>query len=132
LIYFMTLGLAPIAMTQVLNLCFIAGKVTQATNLGLTQAGGAHVLGASLPLTAIAVVTVLGGLRIQSRLRPEMYRRLLRVVLWAMALLLLAQVGWKVAHGLPVLSARGGTATSWRQGECQPAYAAQPQGRSSR
>jgi uncharacterized protein len=100
IIYFMTLGLAPIAMTQVLNLCFIAGKVTQAMNLGLSQAGGAHVLWASLPLTAIAVATVLGGMRVQSRLRPEMYRRLLRAVLWAMAFLLLAQVGWEVAHGL--------------------------------
>jgi uncharacterized membrane protein YfcA len=103
IIYFMTLGLAPIAMTQVLNLCFIAGKVTQATNLGLSQVGGAHVLGASLPLTAIAVATVLGGMRVQSRLRPELYRRLLRAVLWAMAFLLLAQVGWKLAHGLQLL-----------------------------
>lgn len=100
IIYFMTLGLAPMAMTQVLNLCFIAGKVTQATSLGLSQTGGAHVLWASLPLTAIAVATVLGGMRVQSRLRPEMYRRLLRGVLWAMAFLLLAQVGWKIAHGL--------------------------------
>jgi uncharacterized membrane protein YfcA len=100
IIYFMRLGLAPIAMTQVLNLCFIAGKVTQATNLGLSHAGGAHVLGASLPLTVIAVATVLGGMRVQSRLRPEMYHRLLRAVLWAMAFLLLAQVGWSVAHGL--------------------------------
>jgi uncharacterized membrane protein YfcA len=100
IIYFMTLGLAPIAMTQVLNLCFIAGKVTQAMNLGLSQAGGAHILWASLPLTAIGVVTVLGGMQVQSKLRPEMYRRLLRGVLWAMAFLLLAQVGWKVSHGL--------------------------------
>jgi uncharacterized membrane protein YfcA len=100
IIYFMTLGLAPTAMTQVLNLCFIAGKVTQATNLGLSQAGGAEVLRASLPLTAIAAATVLGGMRIQSRLRPERYRRLMRAVLWAMALLLLAQVGWKAAHAL--------------------------------
>ncbi len=59
--------------------------------------GGARVLGASLPLAAIAVATVLGGMRVQSRLRPESYRRLMRAVLWAMACLLLAQVGWKVA-----------------------------------
>jgi hypothetical protein len=96
IIYFMTLGLAPVAMTQVLNLCFIAGKVTQATNLGLAQAGGIHVLAASLPLTAIAVAAVLGGMRVQSNLRPEIYRRILRGTLWAMALLLIAQVAWKL------------------------------------
>lgn len=96
IIYFVTLGLEPVAMTQVLNLCFVAGKVTQAAALGASQAGAARLLVVSLPLTAIAAAAVLAGTRIQSRMLPETYRKLLRATLWAMAVLLTAQVLWKL------------------------------------
>jgi len=92
IIYFMTLQLDPIAMTQVLNLCFLAGKSTQAASLGLSQAGSAQVLAASLPLTGIAVVAVLLGMRVQSNLLPATYRKVLRGTLWVMAFFLIAQV----------------------------------------
>jgi uncharacterized membrane protein YfcA len=97
IIYFMTLGLAPVPMTQVLNLCFVAGKATQAASLGASQAGAAHLLILSLPLTAIAAVAVLTGMRVQSRMLPQTYQKLLRATLWAMAFLLTAQVAWKLA-----------------------------------
>jgi uncharacterized membrane protein YfcA len=97
IIYFMTLELSPIAMTQVLNLCFIAGKTTQAASLGLSHAGGTRVLAASLPLTAIAVAAVLAGMPLQPKMRRETYRRLLRATLWVMAFLLVAQVAWKLS-----------------------------------
>jgi uncharacterized membrane protein YfcA len=96
IIYFMTLGLEPIAMTQVLNLCFVAGKATQAASLTASQPGAARLLVISLPLTAVAVAAVLAGMRVQSRMLPETYRKLLRATLWAMALLLTAQVLWKL------------------------------------
>ena len=98
IIYFVTLDIAPIAMTQVLNLCFLAGKTVQATTLGLSQVGGSRVLEASLPLTAIAVGAVLAGMRLQSSLRRDTYRGLLRATLWAMAFILIAQVAFEVAH----------------------------------
>jgi uncharacterized protein len=96
IIYFMTLGLEPVAMTQVLNLCFVAGKATQAASLAASQAGAARLLVVSLPLTAIAAAAVLAGTRIQSRMLPETYRKILRATLWAMAFLLTAQVLWKL------------------------------------
>ena len=97
IIYFMTLQLPPIAMTQTLNLCFLAGKVTQAASLSMSQKGGAALLVRSLPLTAVAVAALLAGMRLQSRMQPETYRRVLRATLWAMAFLLIAQVAWKRA-----------------------------------
>jgi uncharacterized protein len=95
-IYFMSLGLEPVAMTQVLNLCFVAGKATQAASLSASQPGGARLLAISLPLTAIAAVAVHSGMRLQSRLQPETYQKMLRATLWAMAFLLIAQVLWKL------------------------------------
>jgi uncharacterized membrane protein YfcA len=99
IIYFMSLGLEPVAMTQVLNLCFVAGKAVQAASLGATLAGARRPLLMSLPLTAVAAVAVLAGMRIQARLPPETYRKLLRALLWAMALLLIAQVAWNLSAG---------------------------------
>jgi uncharacterized membrane protein YfcA len=97
IIYFMTLELGPLAMTQTLNLCFLAGKTTQAVSLGLAGARVTGMLAASVPLTAIAVAALLGGMRLQSRMQPETYRRVLRGTLWVMAFLLIAQVAWKLA-----------------------------------
>jgi uncharacterized membrane protein YfcA len=96
IIYFMTLELGPLAMTQVLNLCFLAGKTTQAASLGIANVGGRVLLAQSLPLTVIAVLALLGGMRLQSRMRQETYRRVLRATLWAMAILLTGQVAWKL------------------------------------
>jgi uncharacterized membrane protein YfcA len=96
IIYFMTLELRPVAMTQVLNLCFLAGKTTQAASLGIAHAGGTGMLARSLPLTAIAVAALLGGMRLQSRMQPDTYRKLLRATLWVMTVLLIAQVVGKL------------------------------------
>jgi uncharacterized membrane protein YfcA len=49
---------------------------------------------ASVPLTIIAVVALFFGMHIQRRVQPEIYKKLLRKVLWVMALILIAQVGW--------------------------------------
>jgi uncharacterized membrane protein YfcA len=97
IIYFMTLQLSPLAMTQTLNLCFLAGKSTQAVSLVLAGAGGKGLLVASVPLTALAVAALLGGMSLQARMQPETYRKALRGTLWVMAFLLLGQVAWKLA-----------------------------------
>jgi uncharacterized membrane protein YfcA len=97
IIYFMTLQLGPVAMTQTLNLCFLAGKTTQAASLGAAHPDATGLLASSLPLTAVAVAALLGGMRLQSGMRPDTYRKLLRAMLWVMAFLLIAQVAWKLA-----------------------------------
>jgi predicted acyltransferase len=46
----------------------------------------------TVPVTIVALLGYWAGLRLQSRVRPEVYRKVIRGVLWAMAALLLVQV----------------------------------------
>jgi uncharacterized membrane protein YfcA len=93
-IFLMTLELTPIALTQTLNLCFIAGKSVQALALGVADATSQKLLYASLPLIPLAAAAVWSGLRLQSRISGETYRELLRKALAAIAVALVAQVAW--------------------------------------
>lgn len=92
--YFMALGLEPIAMTQMLNLCFLVGKSTQAVTLGMSGNIGLATLVASVPLTLVALAALAVGMHIQSRVKRETHQRLLIGVLWLMALVLIGQVAW--------------------------------------
>jgi len=98
-IYLLTLGLTPVALTQTLNLCFISGKVVQAAGLGLSDATSGGVLAASLPLVPVAAIAVSVGMRLQARISVDVYRSLLRKALGAMAGFLLLQVAWTLARG---------------------------------
>jgi uncharacterized membrane protein YfcA len=97
LIYFTTLGLAPLVMTQVLNACFLVGKASQASVFALAG----QVSWAGLALTAVPSAAALAGYaagrRLQARIAPSSYRAFIRAVLWVIAALLLAQVAWGVA-----------------------------------
>jgi uncharacterized protein len=93
-IYLMTLELAPIALTQTLNLCFISGKIVQAAALGVSDAASQDMLRASLPLVVLAVGAVYAGMSLQSRISAATYRALLRKALGAIAVLLILQVAW--------------------------------------
>ncbi|MDQ2961642.1 MAG: sulfite exporter TauE/SafE family protein [Pseudomonadota bacterium] len=91
-IYLMTQELTPLALTQTLNLCFIAGKTVQAIALGVSDAPSQQMLYASLPLVPLAVVAVYVGMRLQSRISAETYNGLLRKALGAIAAVLILQV----------------------------------------
>jgi hypothetical protein len=97
-IYLLTLGLSPIALTQTLNLCFISGKAVQATSLVASDAASVGLLEASLPLVPLAAISVFVGMRLQARISADIYRALLRKALGAMAALLVVQVAWELAH----------------------------------
>lgn len=90
-IYFMALELPALAMTQILNLCFLVGRTTQAVAFGVSGRVGLDTLVATLPLTALSLVALFVGIAVQRRFRPETYTALLRFILWAMAILLLLQ-----------------------------------------
>jgi uncharacterized membrane protein YfcA len=96
-LYFMALGLDFLAMTQILNLCFLVGKSTQALTLGISGQIGITTLFNTAPLTVISAVVLLYGMRIRNRIRPETYQAMLRKVLWIMTLVLIAQVVWHYA-----------------------------------
>jgi uncharacterized membrane protein YfcA len=97
-IYFMMLELPPLALTQVLNLCFIAGKTIQAATLSLAGPGSLPLLSASLPLTVLAIAALLLGIRVQKRLSPRIYSKILRATLAVFVVLLTAQAAIELAH----------------------------------
>jgi uncharacterized membrane protein YfcA len=92
LIYFTTLGLPALVMTQVLNACFLVGKVAQAAVFAAHGLFTSEGLLLTVPVTVVALVGYWGGLKLRPRVRPEVYKRVIRAVLWAMAGLLVAQV----------------------------------------
>ncbi len=98
-IYLMTLDLPPVALTQTLNLCFIAGKIVQASVLGVSDDASRRLLLASLPLVFVAVGAVYAGMRVQAGIGVEQYKRLLRRSLAAIAVLLVLQAGWALLRG---------------------------------
>jgi uncharacterized membrane protein YfcA len=91
LIYFLSLGLAPVALVKALNLCFLTGKTTQITTLALSTDIALGVWLSTLPLCAIGIATSLAGTRIRNRVDAATYRRWLKQALLAMAALLVGQ-----------------------------------------
>lgn len=91
LIYFVLLGLETTVMTQMLNLCFLGGKVMQAATLGVAGEIRLTAVIANVPLTLVALVGMWIGTRLQRRISAEVYSRLLRWVLLVIALVLLWQ-----------------------------------------
>jgi uncharacterized membrane protein YfcA len=91
LVYFTLLGLEVTAMTQILNLCFLGGKVVQGATLAAAGAISLHAVLANVPLTLVGLAGMGIGSRLQRRISKETYGRLLRRVLFAIALVLLWQ-----------------------------------------
>ncbi len=95
LIYFTTLGLAPLVMTQVMNACFLVGKVSQAVVFALHGQFTFAGLALTIPVCIVALAGYGVGRRLQPRVSPALYKRFIRGVLWAMSALLVAQaLGW--------------------------------------
>lgn len=92
LIYFTSLELAPLVMTQAMNLSFLVGRSTQV--LALVSGGhmGPAWFLASVPLSAIAVLGLRGGFRLQRRFSHATFMHLMRALLWMMAAVLATQV----------------------------------------
>jgi uncharacterized protein len=91
LIYFMLLGLETTIMTQMLNLCFIGGKVVQAATLAAAGELSLRAAAANIPLTLVALAGMWAGKRIQRRVSVDTYQSLLRKVLIVVAILLVWQ-----------------------------------------
>ena len=101
-IYFMMLELPPLALTQMLNFCFIAGKTIQAATLSLAGPGSLPLLVASLPLTVLAIAALLLGIQLQKRMSPGVYSKVLRATLATFVVLLTGQAAIELAHRLHV------------------------------
>jgi uncharacterized membrane protein YfcA len=99
LIYFLSLGLAPVALVQALNLCFLTGKTTQLTTLAIGTDIPQALWLSTVPLCAIGIATSLAGTRIRNRVDAATYRRWLKQALLAMAALLIGQFLWLARAG---------------------------------
>ena len=91
LIYFTLLGLEITVMTQILNLCFLGGKLVQAGTLAAAGEIRVSQALANVPLTLIGLGGLYTGIAIQKRVSAETYKRLLRYALFAIAMVLLWQ-----------------------------------------
>jgi len=91
LIYFTTLQLPALVLTQVLNACFLVGKVSQAAVFGYRGQFSTGGLAAIVPVCLVALAGYFAGRRLQPRITPAAYRAVLRGVLWLLAGLLVVQ-----------------------------------------
>jgi uncharacterized membrane protein YfcA len=92
IIYFTTLGLTAVAMTQMLNLCFLAGRTVQLATLGGVGQLGGEVWAVAVPAVAAAIAGVVVGSYFQSKIPPASWRMFIRAILWVLVMLLIAQV----------------------------------------
>ncbi len=83
--------MSKLAMVQVFNLCFLAGKTAQVGAFAFSGFLTAPMLVATLPFAAVAAVALLVGMRIRDRVDGDAYRRWLRRVLWVMVGVLTVQ-----------------------------------------
>ena len=97
-IYFMALGLDALAMTQILNFCFVVGRLTQAATLSAAGELGLATIMATAPLTVASLAALWVGLRLQRRIRPEGFQRILRAALWIMAVILAGQATLRLVN----------------------------------
>lgn len=88
LIWCLAMGLLPMTMIQVLNVCFLTGKLTQVAAL---TAGGVPLMAwvGALPLTLVALLPFAAGIRMREGADVATYRRWLRTFLSLMAALLI-------------------------------------------
>ena len=90
LIWCLVMGLTPVTLIQVLNLCFLTGKTTQVAAL---TAGGIPVMAwiAAAPLAIAALLPFRLGIQARERANIAAYRRWLRAFLSLMAFLMIAR-----------------------------------------
>jgi len=91
IIYALELQLPANAMVQVFNLCFLAGKLSQAATFGSAGFFTLDVIRATLPLALFALLGLSGGMAIRSRFETRTYRRWLRRALFVIVILLTVQ-----------------------------------------
>lgn len=101
LIYFMLLGIAPIAMSQIMNLCFFGGRVVQAATVGAAGALPLNLLVVTLFPAVLAITGLLVGFRLNRLFDTRSYNVWLKRILFVMAVVLIVQGGRWFLAGFP-------------------------------
>jgi uncharacterized membrane protein YfcA len=90
-IYALELQLPATAMVQVFNLCFLAGKLSQAATFGADGLFSLQVIRVTLPPALLALGGLVAGMAVRSRFDTRAYHRWLRAALLVIAILLVVQ-----------------------------------------
>ena len=91
LIYFSILELAPLVMTQVMNACFLVGKLSQGAVFGVAGQFTLYGIALALPVCVVAWLGYAAGRKLAPRVAPPRYRLFIQCVLWIMAVVLVVQ-----------------------------------------
>ncbi len=96
IVYCLECELSQATTVQLLNSCFLTGKLSQAVALAALGSFQWDALVLTAPLALLAVGALLLGMRLRARIKAATYRRWLRWVLALMAALLALQfvAGW--------------------------------------
>ena len=84
-------GMTPLVMVQVFNLCFLVGKTAQMGVFGYSGFMTSSLLVFTLPFALLSAVALLSGMRIRERVDAETYRKWLHRVLVVMVVVLTGQ-----------------------------------------
>ncbi len=96
LIYFLSAAVARAEMVTAMNLCFLIGKLSQIAVFFVTGLVSVALLIKTIPLAAVALLSLLAGQRFGAHIPQQKYARWLRYLLAVLALILVAQF---VLHG---------------------------------
>jgi uncharacterized membrane protein YfcA len=91
IIYFLSLGTARATMVPTLNACFLVGKASQFAVLAIAGLFGISLIIETAPLALAAVIALLLGQRLQSRIEVSTYQSILRKLLLVLAAILIYQ-----------------------------------------
>jgi hypothetical protein len=97
IIYYLGIGLSPLALVPAMNISFLVGKITQFATLTASGIATPTIWLMTLPLAVLATIASLLGGRVRSRIDGATYGRWMRRMLFAMAMILLLQVGYRYA-----------------------------------
>ena len=97
IIFYLSLGLAPAALVQALNICFLVGKTIQFTVLSTRGGISLSQWATTLPLAAVAAGTFFLGLRVRYRIDAQTFRVWVRRFLLAIALVLLGEYAYSLS-----------------------------------
>ena len=90
-IFALEMGLAPTAMIQTFNFCFLCGKIAQGVVFAASGILSAPILAATLPLAVAGLAALSAGMVFRSRIEEQVYRGWLRKVLFLLSMLLIGQ-----------------------------------------
>ncbi|MCP4983470.1 MAG: sulfite exporter TauE/SafE family protein [Gammaproteobacteria bacterium] len=91
IIYFLSLETPRTTMVPVLNSCFLVGKASQIIVLAIAGMVGIRLMLETAPLAMAAVLALLIGQRLHSRIEVRTYQTILRKLLLLLAIILIYQ-----------------------------------------